>query len=93
MNFATLAQFGYPTACLIAARIAYTVLRKHDDLPDDFDGRMMNGMLAILIGAIWPFFAIGWFITADMPRRRRVRPCERDRRIEELERELGIRDE
>lgn len=86
MNFATLAQLGYPTACLIAARIAYVVIRKHDHLPDDLEGRVLNGMLAILIGIMWPFFALGWLVTADMPKlRRRLHPCERDQRIRGLE--------
>jgi uncharacterized membrane protein YccC len=60
--------------------------------PDPFD-RAFARFIGIVIGALWPLVVAGALITGRLPKTTRELEAElrdRDRRIAQLERELGV---
>ena len=55
---------------------------------------VMNGIMGLCVGAVWPLAVAGWLITkaaGKTPAVRKAELDEREKHIAELEKELGIK--
>lgn len=84
---------------LFTYRRAYLALMSVEENRDwgsgpDREDRAMTAMLAMLLSLMWPLVILGWilwrFVTPVTPGQRKAELDEREARIAQMERELGI---
>lgn len=84
---------AYIVGLVATARATAVMWINTDDDEDSTEGRIIARILGVGVGLIWPIAVAGALITGRLPKssgqlRRELQ--ERDQRIAELERELGI---
>lgn len=82
----------YIAGWVITARKASLHMLNEDHV-DDAEDRAMSRALGVLLGLVWPLILIGALVTGRLPktdRQLRAEHTAQQKRITELERELGI---